>query len=205
MKHLKLLNKVLLIFCIWTAIVFFLKSAGFLQLDFLAFKLDAAHFLSRAIVYLGVVFFWMWFSKKKNLFENEYERQISILLLLITLTLDNFGNLFGWYRIETERGIIWYDKLVHFINSGLYTSFFYLILKNTYRKAPFTLILLASLGITITFSALFEVFELTSDVLWDTSMVGGVEDIILDLTMNLSGALLAILLISAARIKKTSP
>ena len=195
-------NILLLVFCIWTAVIFFLKSAGLLQLEFLAFKLDAAHFLSRAIVCLLIIFFWMWYTQKKQFFKGELERQVSILLLLLTLTLDNFGNLFGWYRIGTEREIPNYDKFVHFINGGLFTGYFYLLFKNIYKKAPFSLILIATLGITTTFGAMFEVFELATDVIWGTTMVGGVEDIIIDLTMNISGSLLAILLITSSKNSK---
>jgi hypothetical protein len=168
--------------------VFWLRSSGFIDTEWLAFNLDSTHFWNRGFLYLLTISLWFLYSSRKQIYKSELDKNAAFFFLLIGITLDNLGNLFGWYRTDTQYGVEWYDKFVHFSTSGFITGFFIVTFRNIFRSSSFALILIAAIGISILFGTLFEIGEYYSDLISDTKLVGGEEDIIVDSVMNTGGA-----------------
>lgn len=198
------LNITLFIFNVFAIAVFALRATDFIDDSILAFHLSGSHFVWRSLIFFSVIMFWIFYNRKKNLV-NGLELQLSIFLLLSALTFDNLGNLIGWYRIGTERGIHWYDDFTHFINTFLVTGFAYIWFDNLFPKSDRRLLAIASIGLTVTLGGLFEIMEVMSDKYGNTRMVAGVMDTTLDMIMNFTGAILMIGLIALyMRFRKKS-
>lgn len=202
-KALRSTNIVLYVFSLWSVLVFWLRASGYIDADWLAFNLDSTHFWNRGFLYLLLISLWYVYSGKKELYQSKSEHELSFFFLLIGITLDNIGNLLGWYRVDTQYGIEWYDKAVHFLNASFFTGFFIVTFRNIYREAPYALVLIAGLGMSITLGSIFEVGEYLSDLWSDTRMVGGVEDVAMDTLMNIGGAVLTVI-VSLYVMKRSS-
>ena len=188
-KILKIACISLYIFSLWSVWVFWMKASGYIDHEWLAFNLDSTHFWNRGFLYLLFITTWFYISGKKNLYKNDNDRYASLLFLLLGITLDNIGNLFGFYRTDTQYGIEWYDKFVHFVNSSFTTLFFFVTLRNIFRKSALALVCVAAIGISVLVGTLFEIGEYYSDLMSDTTMVSGVADVIIDSAMNVCGSL----------------
>jgi len=128
--------------------------------------------------------------------KNEKQEKVLDLLqtgLAFTLIIGSLGSLglFQLYKIGIQ-----YDKMVHFLNSFIFTAILVKLLVDwvgiSLKKALIVAILVVSLG-----GVLWEGFEFWGDYMFGTQMLGHygefiTEDTNLDLLMNSLGIILAI-------------
>jgi len=115
-----------------------------------------------------------------------------LILTSIAVIFDAFGNIFGWYEMGTIIGKIEYDDILHLILPLLLTFSIKIFLKKLLKYDTLSYIFsLATISFLI---CIWEIYEYWSDILFHTTMLGDIHDTILDMSLGISGGILALIL-----------
>jgi len=145
------------------------------------------------------------FVNKKFKILTEKSTLLIIFWFLSSITLDALGNVFGWYAVNESYGIIWYDDFSHVFGGFVATTISFILWENIisnhgiYLPLRYKIILSVLTGLAI--YTFYEIYEFYSDIIFKTTMVGGVADSMTDIVYNTVGATIATIFLAICYFK----
>lgn len=163
---------------------------GIFDTGILIKDVNTGSLIVRILIFLLFQLFCYIVLEKKNFKSNEI---FSILILIsVAVIFDAFGNIFGWYEMGTIIAKIEYDDILHFFLPLLLTLAINIFSKRSIKNLFVSYIL--SLTTISFFICIWEIYEYWSDVIFHTTMLGDIHDTILDMSLGISGGILALIL-----------
>jgi hypothetical protein len=159
-----------------------------IQSDLFVTDVNTGSLVFRLVVFiLFQIFLYVWLKKRI-----EEKRLFNILSLLsFVVVLDGVGNIFGLYDIPNILYGVQYDDILHFVIPGIMGFVGYLMFTDVKETKNIPLVL--SFLIVCSLISIWEIYEYWSDVIFQTTMVPGLSDTILDMTLGVGGCLLVLL------------
>lgn len=119
---------------------------------------------------------------------------------LLSSAIDSVGNFMGWYAVNATYSLPWYDNFAHIAGGFIYASLAWIIWENAIEKrgkeVPLRFKIALAVLTSIFCGTVYGIYEYYSDIIRQTYMTGGVEDVITDNVYDIIGALLAGLTLS---------
>lgn len=177
---------------IQTAIVFISLSLflGIFNTGILFQDVNTSSMIVRILIFLFLQLICYKVLEEMNFKPNE----IFTILILISISVisDAFGNIFGWYEMGTIIGKVEYDDILHFLLPLLLTFSIEIFLTKHFKKELISYVFsIATISFLI---CIWEIYEYWSDIIFHTTMLGDIHDTILDMTLGISGGILALIL-----------
>lgn len=177
---------------IQTAIVFISLSLflGIFNTGILFQDVNTSSMIVRILIFLFLQLISYKVLEEMNFKPNE----IFTILILISISVisDAFGNIFGWYEMGTIIGKVEYDDILHFLLPLLLTFSIEIFLTKHFKKELISYVFsIATISFLI---CIWEIYEYWSDIIFHTTMLGDIHDTILDMTLGISGGILALIL-----------
>jgi uncharacterized membrane protein YjdF len=134
------------------------------------------------------VYIFLLFKKDEYMYNRSLTTVIS--LFAFPIFFDLLGNLLNWYGMEKLWNLFYFDDFVHFLFPLL--IYFGIYIVSSKKVTGRVLLVLLASNISMSLVTLWEIYEYWSDALLGTSMVSGLEDTVVDLTMGLFGILVGV-------------
>ena len=183
-----------ILYCIFSVIFLILSillATKSIDLSSLGITYHLGNFVVRnAMTTVLHIYIFFLFKKKGYM----YNKSLTTVLCLFAFPIffDLLGNLLDWYDMGRIWNLFYFDDFVHFLFPVLMYLGIYVLLSKKISKWGLRTVLVSSVSMSLI--SIWEIYEYWSDVLFMTTMVSGIEDTIVDLTMGLAGILVGILI-----------